>query len=148
MNRLPVVILVACATLALQGCAAVGAGIGAAFPKYDRVYPPYQASLPQGTPVRLTLSPEAAGPESEPIDGEFVGTSGGKLTLQTTNRDRAFPEGDIAELKRRSGSHWLEGLVFGAVVDVTVAVIIVLAVSSKSTHDTTGTLAPNNINAN
>jgi hypothetical protein len=131
MQRLLVVMLVGCAALALEGCTAVGAGVGSVFPKYDRVYPPYGATLKEGTPVRLTTEAEP-----EPVDGNYVGAHDGRLTLQTEGRDRTYPEGDISELRRRSGSHWLEGLLFGAVADVTIAVIVVLAVSAKSKPST------------
>jgi hypothetical protein len=66
--------------------------------------------------------PEVADPE--PIDGDYVGMHDGALTLDTSAGGRWIPEGDIGEVKKRLGSHWAEGLAFGAVLDVMVVLLV------------------------
>jgi hypothetical protein len=122
MTRFPVTMLfVGAAALTLPGCTVIGAAVGSAIPKNERVGPPYDASLKEGTPVHLTPGPEAADPE--PVDGTYVGTHDSRLTLKTATGERTIQEGDVAELKKL-GSHWFEGLMIGALVDLTLASVV------------------------
>jgi hypothetical protein len=130
MTRLPVVVLfVGCAAPTLLGCTAIGAGIGAAVPRYERVEPPYDASLKEGASLHLTPKPAAA--DAEPIAGDYVGADDGELTLKTANDDRTIPAADIGEVKKRSGSQWFIGFWIGLLVDLTVATLVVVQVTKE-----------------
>jgi hypothetical protein len=124
-----VTLFVGCAAPALLGChTAIGAGIGAVIPKYERGVPPSDESLTEGTAVRVMLKPEVAG--AEKFDGDYVGMQDDKLTLQMPTQPHliTIPKGQIGEVQKRLGSYWLEGLLIGAVVDagIMIAGLIVL----------------------
>ena len=116
------------AVLLTQGCTLIGLGIGATTPKYERVEPPYD-SLAVGTDVRVL---RADRDPDDAVTGEYRGPHGRYLFIDTEWGGRAVDERNIAEVQRRSGSYWAEGLAVGVALDVIAGSLLAVEIANSS----------------
>ena len=131
MNRVRAIALVLAVVLFCNQCTFIGWGVGAAIPKRGAPMPADSAIV--GTKIVVQADPQ--GPEvakgvlvSRGPNGELVVAPrmprGDQALLPNA---MAFAPTPTTVVKRDRGSHWLEGLLVGAAVDVTVTALVVIA---------------------
>jgi len=116
-----------------EACSLVGLGVGAATPKYqslpERPADTWMEELHSGDIIRVrrhvVQSYETAGlGTSEWIDGRYEGIRDQKLLILVDGsrelEPAEIPLTDVTDVKVRRGSHWVTGLLVGAVVDAVV----------------------------
>jgi hypothetical protein len=104
------------------GCAfaGIGAGIGAAVPKTETVTTPEADA-----PVDLRSDDKTI------ASGKWVGEENGDVLVRHHDEVLHVEKARVAEIRKRTGSHWLTGFLIGGAADVILGgVLTVLAVRS------------------
>jgi hypothetical protein len=114
---LVVTLLFTCTGCAFAG---IGAGIGSAFPKTERVSEPERDA-----PVDVHAD------SGETTSGRYIGEEPGNLVLLRHDEIVRVGKEHVAEVRKRKGSHWVEGFLVGGAIDLVVSgVLAYLAVQS------------------
>jgi len=111
------------ALASLDGCTAIGLGVGSQIPHFEPITKVGSRVLvTRGDAVRVQLT------NGDVVRGAAVEVGETSLTvLDDDDHDRVIDDRNIASIDKRRGSEWMTTMIAGIVVDVVITVSLIVA---------------------
>lgn len=123
MRRAAFVLGAIVALASLDGCTAIGLGVGSQIPHFEPITKVGSRVLvTRGDAVRVQLT------NGDVVRGAAVEVGETSLTvLDDDDHDRVIDDRNIASIDKRRGSEWMTTMIAGIVVDVVITVSLIVA---------------------